>query len=310
MSIESSDDFVKKTQNELFKEAVTGKPKPQYILKRPLDIAAADGLLYIIDSVAPHVHVVDLVRRRYFKFGYRFEGKLVNPAGLCVDENGRVYVSDRGRNSIIIYDAFGLYQSEINLQGITTQLSGITTDPKGDFIYALDRGGIDSDFHQIVKLDQQGNVLNRFGKRGSEPGEFNLPMDIAMGTDGLLYVLDTGNFRVQVIDNNGIALHSWGSAGNGFGQFGLPRSISLDGDNNIYISDAQFGNIQIFKADGTLLMHIGRLSQTDKPGNYSLITGISTDKRNNLYILDQYLNKLEIFKKLTDAEQQTLIQTQ
>ena len=41
------------------------------------------------------------------------------------------------------------------------------------------------------------------GKRGSGPGEFNLPRDLAIGLDGRLYVVDGGNFRVVVFDRNG-----------------------------------------------------------------------------------------------------------
>lgn len=150
MSIYSSSDFIKKNKNDLFREAIVGKTMPQYIVKRPLDITAGDGLLYLIDSDTPVIHVIDLVRRRYFKFGYRFEGKLVNPVGICTDQNGLVYVADRGRNSIIIYDSYGLFQSVINLKGVTTQLAGITTDPNGNFVYVVDRGGIDSHRHQII----------------------------------------------------------------------------------------------------------------------------------------------------------------
>ena len=307
MSFYSTHDFIKKTDEDKMKEFIVGKARPQYVFKRPLDITTSKGRLYLLDSDSPEIHVFDLVRRKYFKFGYRFEGKLENPVGITTDQKGRVYVADRGRNSIIIYDSIGLYQSMINLRGITTQLAGLATDPEGDYIYAVDRGGIDSQIHQVVKMTGNGEIVKRIGKRGKEPGEFNLPMDIALGTDNKLYVLDTGNFRVQVFDLDGTALTSWGKAGNGLGQFGLPRSIALDRQNNVYVSDAQFGNVQIFNSEGKLLMPLGRLSQQDIPGQFSLITGITVDSRNYLYILDQYMKKMEVYKKLTVSEQQKIL---
>lgn len=207
-----------------------------------------------------------------------------NPVGLTTDQKGRVYVADRGRNSIIIYDAIGLYQSSINLRGITTQLAGLATDPEGEYIYAVDRGGIDSQIHQVVKMTGNGETVKRIDRPGKEPGEFHLPMDIALGTDNKLYVLDTGSFRVQVFDLDGKALASPGKAG-----------------------DAQFGNVQIFNSEGKLLMPLGRLSQQDIPGQFSLITGITVDSRNYLYILDQYMKKMEVYKKLTLSEQQKVL---
>lgn len=309
MSFYDTNSFIKKSEEEKMREFIVGKAKPQYKFKRPLDITAHKGRLYLLDSDSPAVHVFDLVRRKYFKFGYRFEGKLENPVSITTDEKGRVYVADRGRNGIIIYDDIGLYQASIDLKGVTTQVAGLITDPEGEVVYVVDRGGIDSQVHQVVKLSRNGDVIQRIGKRGKEPGNFNLPMDIAFGSDNLLYVLDTGNFRVQVMDLDGNHIRSWGSAGDALGLFGLPRSISLDQQGNVYVSDAQFGNVQVFNSDGQLLLALGRLSQQDIPGQFSLITGLTVDNRNYLYILDQYLKKMEVYKKLTPQQQDKIYST-
>jgi DNA-binding beta-propeller fold protein YncE len=310
MSIYSTLDFVKKSDEQKLKEFLTGVAKPDYVVTRPLDMVATKGMLYLVDSDNPVVHVFDLVRRSYFKFGYRYEGKLVNPVAITADQNGNIYVADRGRNSIIVFDEIGLFKSAFQLSGITTQLAGLAVDQGAEFIYAVDRGGIDSDVHQVVKLNNKGELVKRIGKRGDQPGEFNLPTDIAIDPNDNLYVLDTGNFRVQILDQQGVVLKTWGQAGNALGQFGLPRSITLDDENNVYVSDAQFGNIQVFNSQGELLLPIGRLGQLDLPGQYSLITGITFDNRGNLYVLDQFLKKMEIFRKLSALQQQLIMSRQ
>lgn len=298
MSIFSSDGVVLKSEAEQFQEFLVGKKKPSYQLRRPLDIAVRQGRIYLIDSGSSLVHVFDMQRRRYFNFGFRFEGKLSRPVSLSVDEKGLVYVADRGRNSIIVYDSFGLYVSHISLDTITSQIAGITTDPAGEFLYIVDRGGVDSNLHRVVIIDKQGTLVKQIGQRGQAPGEFNLPSDIVMGLSGKLYVLDAGNFRVQVFDAEGTFINSWGDAGASLGQFGMPRSISVDRENHLYISDAQFGNIQIFDTEGRLLLPLGQLSNKSEPGRYSLITGIIVDQSNYLYVLDQSFNKIDIFQKL------------
>ena len=298
MTITSSDDIIPQNDSMLLREMIVGKQESEYQLGRPLDIAARKGMLYLIDADTPLVHVFDLQRRRYFNFGFRFEGKLGQPVGITVDSQGLVYVADRERNAVIVYDSIGLYIQHFTLFGVTTQIAGLAVSPDNAYIYVVDRGGIDSQAHQVIKLNREGEVLQIIGKRGHAEGDFNLPLDITIDNKGYLYVLDSGNFRVQVFDGDGRYVRSFGKLGTGLGQFAQPRSIAIDRDNHLYISDTQFGNIQVFNSEGRLLLPIGELSSELLPGHYSLITGISVDPDNYLYVLDQYQKKLEIFNKL------------
>ena len=309
MSIYSSDDFVKKSETQKFRESVVGKSKPDYIFKRPIDLAVRNGMMYLLDTDRPVVRAFDFSRRRFFSFGYRFEGKLSRPVSVAIDSKGNVYVSDRGRSSVLVYDNFGLFKSVMNLDGVTTQAAGIAIDDEAGFLYVVDRGGIDSDVHQLLKYTLDGELVERLGKRGDKPMEFNLPVDVAVGPDGSVYVLDVGNFRVQKLSRDGRFIQQWGSAGDQLWQFGMPRSIAVDEESNVYVSDAQFGNVQIFNSEGKLLMAVGSLAQDDRPGAYSLITGIALDGRDHLFILDQFLKKMEIYKKLTPDERSKIVQT-
>ena len=194
---------------------------------------------------------------------------------------------------------------------MATQLAGLAFDQSGEYLYVVDRGGIDSSVHQVIKVSREGEVVARFGTRGGGPGQFNLPRDIAVDSKGRLFVLDSGNFRVQVLDSEGNFLSSWGSPGSALGQFGQPRSIEIDADDHVYVSDSQFGNIQVFNSEGRLLLPIGRLGQDDAPGTFSLITGLNIDSRGFLYVLDQFLGKMEIYRKLSpDQQKQALLEYQ
>jgi len=307
MNFLSSDDFVVKSEETRLREAIVGRGRPAYIMVRPLALASSKGMVYLIDGQQPVINVFDLARKRYFKFGYRLEGKLVRPVGIAIDKRGFVYVTDRGRNSVIVYDSVGLYQAHYQLTGVATQLAGIAVDDRSGSIYVVDRGGLDSDQHRVIKLSAGGEVVGKFGRRGSGEGEFNLPLDIAVAADGQLYVLDSGNFRVQVLSAEGEFRQAWGRAGNGLGQFAQPRSIAIGPAGNVYVGDTQFGNIQIFTPDGDLLLPIGRLSQQRLPGHYSLLSGIAIDEKGYLYVLDQYQAKMEVFQSLTTEQGQKLI---
>ena len=306
-SFTSSDDLVVKGAEERLREMVVGRLTPQYIIKRPLVVASGYGKLYLIDAQTPVIHVFDLARRRYFSMGYRLEGKLEKPVGIALDGRGLVYVADRSRRSVIVFDSIGLYQRHIDLDGITTQLAGLAVDRQSNTLYVVDRGGLDSDRHQLVKMNEAGEVVAKIGVRGAEPGRFNLPVDVAVDSKGQVYVLDAGNFRVQVFDAQGQYIRSWGAVGNGLGQFGQPRSIAIDSEDLVYISDTQFGNVQVFNLEGQLLLPIGRLSHEKKPGHFSLVTGIDVGEKGFLYVLDQFVGKMEIYRKLTQPEQQRIL---
>jgi hypothetical protein len=119
--------------------------------------------------------------------------------------------------------------------------------------------------HRISVFDRNGNLITRFGARGSNgsvgglggnDGEFNNPLGIAVDSQGLVFVADTGNARVQKLDpRSGNVVAKWGSPGSGPGQFRKPRAIAVDAEGNVSVLDSQTGMIQKFSSDGA--RHLG-----------------------------------------------------
>jgi sugar lactone lactonase YvrE len=56
---------------------------------------------------------------------------------------------------------------------------------------------------RIAKYDPNGKYIKSWGTRGSEPGQLNLPLSIAVDAKDNLYVADRGNKRIQVFDTEG-----------------------------------------------------------------------------------------------------------
>jgi hypothetical protein len=67
-------------------------------------------------------------------------------------------------------------------------------------------------------------------------------------SEGNIYVMDSGNYRIQKFDREGNYLLTIGRRGQGPGEFIQPQKIYLDSDNNLYVSDV--GRIQIFDNEG------------------------------------------------------------
>ncbi|MDH4324956.1 MAG: 6-bladed beta-propeller, partial [Betaproteobacteria bacterium] len=151
--------------------------------------------------------------------------------------------------------------------------------------------------HRVRVFDgASGAHLFDFGKRGTGDGEFNLARDAAIAPDGRVYVVDSGNFRIQVFDRDGKFVKAFGRVGRYPGNFARPREIAIDREGRVYVSDAAFGNLQIFDGDGQLLMHIGERSEHDQPARYMLPSGVAVDRDGRLYVADEFFRRVDVFR--------------
>ena len=78
-----------------------------------------------------------------------------------------------------------------------------------------------------------------------------MPTDVAIGSNGRVYVVDSGRHRVKIFDASGNPLGSLGSEGEDEGQLSGPVGIDIDRKGVIYIADKNNKRLQVFKADGS-----------------------------------------------------------
>lgn len=296
-TIYSSADVVVDTGTSEFRRRVTGEARRGEVLNKPNAVAVFQGRIFLSDSVEGVIRVFDVPNGRHFKIGADDPGKLTKPLGIDVDRNGTLYVADSTAKAIFIYDRDGKFLRKIGDAKWFARLASVTADPKGDRLYLIDAGGVTSQQHRVLVVDAvSGQQLFDFGRRGSERGEFNFPRDLAVSKEGLLYVVDSGNFRVQVFDRSGKFVKSFGSLGRQFGQFARPKEIALDAAGNVYVVDTAFGNFQIFSPEGELLLFVGNRSEQDGPARYMLPAGIYVDEDGRVYMVDQWFRKIDVFR--------------
>lgn len=296
-TIFSSADVVPDKKDDAFRRYVTGEARTGVFLGKPYAAAVHRGRVYVTDTAERHVKVFDLAEGRYFAIGEEGVGELAKPLGLDVDQSGQIYVADASAKAIMIYDRDGRFLRKIGGKDLFDRLSSVTVNRAGTRVYVVDIGGVDSENHRVRVFDPtSGRHLMDIGTRGDGPGQFNLPRDLAIGKDGRLYVVDGGNFRVQVFNADGSYRESFGSVGRQLGSFARPKEIATDPDGNVYVVDAAFGNFQIFTADGELLMFIGERSEKNGPGKYMLPSGIAIDDDGRIYFVDQWFRKFDVFR--------------
>jgi DNA-binding beta-propeller fold protein YncE len=296
--IRSSGDILDDEQASEFRRRLTGEDSRGEPLSKPYAIAVHRGRLYVSDTVARFVRVFDVPEGKSYRIGDEDgAGQLIKPIGLDIDAAGNLYVADIGGKAIMVYGPDRQFLRRIGGEKWFTRLSSVTVDPAGSRVYGVDLGGVSSENHRVRVFDARtGAHVADIGRRGSGPGEFNLPRDLAIGLDGRLYVVDGGNFRVVVFDKDGRYLHSFGSIGKQYGQFARPKEIAVDREGNVYVVDTAFGNFQIFNPDGELLLFVGDRSERDGPAKYMLPSGIAVDEDGRVYVVDQWFRKIEVYR--------------
>ncbi len=272
-------------------------------LVKPYDVAVRRGRVYVTDSVQRAVFIFDIPGRRFLEFGSRKPGQLSKPMGIAIAANGDVYVADISARRVMVYTSSGQFKHAIGDKTTLVRPADVALSPDGQRVYVVDTGGIDSLAHHVQVYDtSDGQLLQTIGSRGTGPGQFNLPLQATVAPDGRLYVVDGGNFQVDVFTADGQYLRSIGSIGRMPGQFSRPKGIASDRAGNIYVVDTAFGNTQIFDPDGRLLMFMGQRGEAGLPGKFMLPSGIAIDEDGRIYMTDQFFRKVDVFRPYALAE--------
>jgi DNA-binding beta-propeller fold protein YncE len=131
--------------------------------------------------------------------------------GIHVDPSDNIWVTDYGRQVIFKFSQEGkmlMMLGTLNKSGADEQTfyqpAGVAVSKSGH-IYVADGYGNS----RVVKFSPEGKFIKAWGKKGSGPGEFNLPHAIAVGADDRIYVTERLNSRVQIFDADGNYLTQW-----------------------------------------------------------------------------------------------------
>jgi len=308
--LHSSANIADVSEEASLRERFTGvkAASDQPVMDKPTAVVARKGRIYVLDTGANNIVVFDVPRRKIFHMGLREPGNLANPAGIALDVDMNVYVADSALRKIFVYDSYGFVTRIIGNPDVLDRPTGVAVSPDAQRIYVVDRSFNESNQHRVVVFDWFGNLLQVIGSRGTEDGQFNVPLQAAVAPDGTLYVLDSGNFRVQAFDKDGNFLRKFGEPGKSYGSFARPRGIAVDDDGLVYVSDAGFNNIQIFNPEGQLLLTIGQGSLVSNPGQYGMLSGIAVDELGKIYVVDQLFDKVEVIRRLSDSEGKQILE--
>lgn len=224
------------------------------------------------------------------------EGLFVRPHGVHLAPDDTIYCTDDGDHTVRQLTLDGRVLMQIGIPGKPSAfMSGdpfcrcthTALSPQGD-IYVSD-GYANARIH---KFSPDGKHLMSWGEPGSDPGQFNLPHNIACDADGWVYVADRENHRVQVFDGHGKFETQWHNMHRPSGLFMPPGKCQL-----CYIGEIgpYYGfnrgapnlgpRLSIYTHQGKLLARLGKTPAAGmEPGQFLSPHSLAVDTRGDLYV--------------------------
>jgi DNA-binding beta-propeller fold protein YncE len=153
-----------------------------------------------------NIYVADIAYRRISKFSpngcfLKVWSVKQEPTDILFDVEQNMYVLFAEDGKIVKYPSHSGKIKEITLNDEThnyiSNTVSLAVDMRGD-IYLMELGN-----HSIVKIDQDKNVLLKFGSKGAGKGQFDKPTGITADSQGNIYIADSRNKRVQVLNISG-----------------------------------------------------------------------------------------------------------
>ena len=244
-------------------------------------------------------------------------GQLQAPRGIAAGPDGQLYVCDAGNNRVQVFDADGTLVGGWGSFCDMADYSGCV-DPDGDGPLSLGDGqfkepwGIDvapdgtvyvADTwnHRIQHFSSEGDFLGVWGtffqvaadELAGAGGSFYGPRDVAVSEDGLVYVTDTGNKRIQVFDAEGGFIGAFGEGGPLDGQFDEQVGLDFGPDGLLYVADTWNGRVDVFDANHTLV------SKWEVAGWYGQSVNnkpyLATDAAGLIYVTDPEMYRVLVF---------------
>ena len=219
------------------------------------------------------------------------------PHGLTIDRQGNVWVTDVLLHQVFKFSPGGellLTLGEARVPGTDRTRFNLPTDvavlPDGSFYVSDGYGNA-----RVMKFSATGEYQFEWGRKGTGPGEFDLPHAIDVDQRGRVYVADRSNARVQVFDRAGNFLAQWRGT-----EIGRPYSIAVSGDRAIIVDGGdqpeqgpdRSGAAEV-DLDGRVLARFGRFGNQD--GQFRLAHDVAVAADGSIFVVDAWGQRVQRF---------------
>ena len=245
-------------------------------------------LIGVTDETHKQVHLFTPQGNLVNSFGSEGSGKGEFKGWMCgvaFSPNGNILVSDTDNQRVQMFSNTGDIVDIFQLDRVHTDDElhpyGITIHPSDNRIYVADATN-----HAIFVFHEEGYMSNKFGQRGAEKGQLFKPWDVDMSSDGLLFVADRGNSRVQVFRDDGTFVSLFPTESE-------PCCLTVMPSSHIVVTTGWNANILVYTNEGELVHKFG--TKGNRFGLLGNVHGIASDKNGLLYVADRGNKQIAIF---------------
>ncbi len=225
------------------------------------------------------------------------------PSGLSIDRDGRLYVADTGNHAIrrvapdgevttLAGDGVAGYRDGPADRARFSSPMGVAVDSSG-VVYVADTYN-----DRIRVISPDGHVSTMAGGDGPDlidgPGwraRFDTPTDVAVSTNGELFVADAGNNALRRLGRDG-SVSTFGFPAIGHARYPMlyrPVSLAITHDDFLYVTDRRGYIVQVTPDGGMRTLAGAGLGFANGAGSIARFnnpTGIAFDLDGGLRIAD------------------------
>jgi DNA-binding beta-propeller fold protein YncE len=159
-----------------------------------ISIDRATNRIYLADTDRDFVLILDTKGKILAQLGRRGGGngpaEFKRPTDVAIFGKS-LFVLDKLNNQIQVLDLDGHFLREFNLEGSgASEGNAMAFDAQGRLFVSV--------MNWVEVFDQQGKLQFRFGQGGDQQGEFQMAEGICTDEKNRAYIVDSGNYRVQV----------------------------------------------------------------------------------------------------------------
>jgi len=281
-------------------EAQKQVDKPLFAMWTPYGIVVdSKGNLYVADGKVGAVFMFNTETKELTMLKNGVHATFGDIIGLAIDDSDRLFISDTKLHRIVVFDKN--HKTEGTIGAGLIDPGGMAIDNENRFLYVADAA-----LDQVLVFDADKlTLIRKIGTTGkahtlTEPGQFSMPTNVAVDSDGNVYVSDTYNNRIEIFDADGNFIRAWGKAGDRPGKFQRPKGIAIDVDGHVWVADAALDRVQCFTPEGELLIWMG--GHGILPGQFRTLAGLYIDKDNRIFTSEQFPGRVQMFRYVPDKE--------
>jgi sugar lactone lactonase YvrE len=268
--------------------------------------------VYLFARGTRAVHVFDPEGTPLSTWG---DGLFKRPHGICIGPDDTVYCTDDFDHTVRAFTTDGRLRLTLGTSGRPSDTGATSTDYRtiqraaGPFNYptnlAIGSGG---DLYvtdgygnaRVHRFSAQGGLLHSWGEPGSGPGQFHVPHGIAIDADGVLYIADRENSRIQRFRADGAYIDEWTDVAR-------PCQVFIGRDGWVYVAELGFragfwpgnpapppgasgGRVSIFDRRGALQARWGGGANPTAAGDFFAPHDIWVDSRGAVYVSEVTLS--------------------